>query len=210
LSPELRRRRPESPVRSVVRGSSIRKRISRADAAGNDDAELEERMHRFTLGKEGLSIPLVTNYFKVKIPTGWTLRQYQVTFIPPIDEFSVRKSLIRTKRSLLNPYIYDGFIVRTPQLLPSLADDNKCIVFHVDKKKDKEDTAEILMEFKLLEKELPLECYDHFYSLVVRSCMKGLGLENVGHNYFEKMQSINFPHLRIQIWPGTHSQLFKK
>ncbi|ODM91519.1 Piwi-like protein 1, partial [Orchesella cincta] len=53
---------------------------------------------------------------------------------------------------------------------------------------------------KAVPKDNPV--YMQIYNLVVRKCLFGMGLDEIGRSYFDTAAVIDHPNLKIQLWPG--------
>lgn len=152
-----------------------------------------------TKGHSGREIDLVTNYFRVLRGHDWGLHQYFVEFNPQEDQTFVRKAILRRNKDLIgHRYIFDGTLLHTPFLLDDIDASGRVVINAVGK--DDTQTVVTLRYIKSTEYGDPI--YIQFYNLIVRKCMFGMGLEEVGRGFFDAEKCIDFPSLSIQLWPG--------
>lgn len=123
----------------------------------------------------------------------------QVEFNPQEDQTFVRKAILRRNKDLIeHRYIFDGTLLHTPFLLDDIDASGRVVINAVGK--DDTQTVVTLRYIKSTEYGDPI--YIQFYNLIVRKCMFGMGLEEVGRGFFDAEKCIDFPSLSIQLWPG--------
>jgi aubergine-like protein len=67
----------------------------------------------------------------------------------------------------------------------------------------KMDGASVEVTVRCVGKVEPEEdIYFQFYNLIVRKCLFGMELEQMGRNFFDRHAAINIPSHRLTLWPG--------
>ncbi|CAL8085554.1 unnamed protein product [Orchesella dallaii] len=157
--------------------------------------------------ESGRDVHLISNHFELRWVGGkegpkkdgesFTVHQYHITFEPEDLPQHIRRKVLNLglDQETNGPFVYDGGallfstdMVECGMILESVPEsDNhyKAIIAYT--------------------KAVPLDhpIYLQIYNLVVRKCLFGMGLDEIGKSYFDSAAVIDHANLKIKLWPGT-------
>lgn len=141
---------------------------------------------------------MITNYFRLKRAPLWTLHEYHVEFQPQCDSKAMMKAMLRKNKDKLGAYIFDGMkMYNSRPLEPSP------FIFQQEMT---EGTFTVKIKY-----HGPVEpgdpTYMHFYNLILRTCLFGMGLEEMGRNFYDHTAAICLNAHRLTLWPGFITSL---
>jgi len=145
-------------------------------------------------GKHGDLVNLQSNYFALKKECDWCLYSHSVTFSIEIDSIGFRKKILhqaREKKEIDCSFIYDGTTLYTSKELS--------LNVTYDDLNNRRITAEIKSIHKLVPGD---SMYMHFYNVLLRKCLFGLKLEQMGRNFYNPGKGIRFAQHKLELWPG--------
>jgi len=158
---------------------------------------VEPKVEKDIRGHSGSEINLVTNYFRVLREEDWGLHQYLVEFNPQVDQTFIRKAILKRNQAVIgHRFIFDGTLLHTPFRL-----EGDLLEFISDGKKDEDKMTAVTLRY-VQSTEFGDPIYIQFYNLILKKCMYGMGLEEVGRGFFDPEKGINFPALNVKLWPG--------
>ncbi len=138
---------------------------------------------------------MITNYFRLKRAPMWTLHEYHVEIEPECDARNARKALVRQEQERLGAYIFDGTKMYTSHKLDPSPYKFEATI--------KEGTFKVTVIFHFtLDAGDPT--YMHFYHLILRRCLFGMELEEMGRNFFDHKAAIEIKAHRLALWPGNN------
>jgi aubergine-like protein len=117
-----------------------------------------------------------------------------------MDDLKARKWLVNQVQSSLGAYIFNGALLYTSTKL-----DPSPFVFNVEDPRNKETYQGTLKFHRTLETSNPE--YLHFYHVLLRKCLFGMGLEELGRHFYDPGSKINLEQQRLQLWPGYITSL---
>lgn len=158
-------------------------------------AELETKQ-----GTKGMPMKMITNFYKLKKAPQWTLYEYHMVTSPSVDHVPTRKYLLRQHKDTLGGYIFDGMKLYMSKKLPS---DN--YVYQAELEKEKTKHTVTLVFHHALEPGDPT--YMHFYHLILRRCLYGMELEEIGRHFYDHKSAIKLEKQRLELWPGYITSL---
>lgn len=140
----------------------------------------------------------------------WTLYEYHMEVTPQIDEIKMRKALLRHNQpKALVSYIFDGTKLYTASKLepsPIFGFEGK-LESHGNPQ-DRTQVTETKHYNVVLKYHQTLDIgdptYMHFYNVILRSCLFGMGLEEMGRNFYDPSADIKLPAHKLVLWPGTY------
>lgn len=147
----------------------------------------------------GDRVRCITNYYRLKKAPTWALHEYSVALTPAQDSVSARKALLRTNQETLGAYIYDG-----TKLYMATKLEADPLVFQGTLT---EGTYQVTIKY-IGQVKVGDPGYLQFYSLILRRCMFGMGLEELSRNFYDKEAAIDLPNHRLSLWPGKEGCYF--
>jgi len=145
-------------------------------------------------GNKGTAIRLLSNYFPMMTGPMWKLYRYHVYFEPLVDDKNTRYKLLKLNADKLGSYMYNGTNLFTgKQLDPSFT--------FLAKLAGAEDTKIRCIETSALEPGDPT--YITFYNSILKRLLYGMGLEQMGRNFFNRHKAIEISKHKLTLWPGT-------
>ncbi|CAL8085757.1 unnamed protein product [Orchesella dallaii] len=178
-----------------MRGAPQRGQRSPTPSSGTSGTSQSER-----------EIHLISNHFELRWVGGkegpkkdgesFTVHQYHITFEPEDLPQHIRRKVLNLglDQETNGPFVYDG-----GALLFS-TDMVECgMILESVPESDNHYKATIAYT-----KAVPLDhpIYLQIYNLVVRKCLFGMGLDEIGKSYFDSAAVIDHPNLKIKLWPG--------
>jgi aubergine-like protein len=136
---------------------------------------------------------MITNYFRLTRGPQWKLHEYHVFCEPTVDKVPVKKAMLRKNQESLGAYIFDGTKMYTAHVI----DDNK-LVFDVEMTEGIHKVT--LRHVGEIEPGNPT--YIQFYNIILRRCLFGMGLEEMGRHFYDHTAAIDLQQQRLSLWPG--------
>ncbi|XP_039273647.1 piwi-like protein 1 [Styela clava] len=156
-------------------------------------------------GCDGMTVDILTNYFKLNASKQWCLYQYRVDYEPDVDHRGARKGMLRDHQELIGKtFIFDGTMLYTLQRLPE-----KVNVVHSQRKFD-QTTVKLTIA---LTSELPPNspiCIQ-LYNIIFRAVLAKLGMKQVGRHYYDPGAafSVACRQVTFELWPGFITSILK-
>ena len=151
-------------------------------------------------GKEGRPIDMRANYFRLKSVPSWILHQYSVSCSDE-DRTGVRKKLFRKamdEHQAEISYMFDGAQLFTAKRL-----EDAQIPLEISAKLDKDEDPKVTIKItyvKTLDSGSPV--YGQLYNILIKKCLYGLELEQMGRNFFDPKAAIHIDKHKLELWPG--------
>lgn len=149
-------------------------------------------------GNTGDRIPLVTNYFTMKCKTDWRLRHYTVEYAPNDEDRTwMRRKLLEQHSAQLGANLFDGASLFTPARL--MAPGGQLVLTS-----QREDDGKMFTLTVRLVQELYYTDghFVQFFNILMRRCLQGLELQELGRNYFDPKACIKLNDWKLELWPG--------
>jgi len=144
------------------------------------------------VGKHGDTVALLSNYFPLKKECNWCLYTHSVTFSTDIDSIGMRRRILRGSKEEIGSFIYDGTTLYSSKQLSMQVKGN-----------DKLTNQEIIATIKFVGRLIPGEpMYMQFYNIMLRKCLFGMKLEQLGRNFYHPDKGIRFQQHQLELWPG--------
>lgn len=148
-------------------------------------------------GTSGQTIPLMTNYFRLKAKPDWTLYQYHVSFSPECDSKKMRIALVKGHMESVAGGVnaFDGTVLFLIEKLPN----NPMELFSVRK----HDEEKIRLTIKLTN-ELPPDsptCM-HMYNVIFRRVLSMIEMKQIGRHYYNPKAAVSVERHGLEVWPG--------
>ncbi|XP_058801648.1 piwi-like protein Siwi [Phymastichus coffea] len=146
-------------------------------------------------GTVGERVQLQANYFKLSSQPDWCIYQYRVDIAPELERTSDRKALLKTHKSALGGYIFDGTVLYTSNPLPQPLELNSI---------RPQDKAAINIQIRFVGDLVKGDYhYSQISSMLVRKTLdENLKLQLVGRNYFDAKNKVQLPEFKVELWPG--------
>lgn len=191
--------KPAKPVQSLTSDEDRRESKERGSLRGRrDDQQIvitKPKNIVTKMGQGGTAISLQANYFALRRKPSWNIFQYRVDFQPDVYSDGLRKWLVRSIKSELGGYLFDGtqlFVIKRigshdqEQRRVTVADGGEyTITMRFTKEVSMTDSASLQV-----------------LNLILRHAMQGLRLQLVGRNFFDPDARARIPEFKIELWPG--------
>ncbi|XP_027627375.1 piwi-like protein 3 [Tupaia chinensis] len=146
-------------------------------------------------GKAGDTVNIFTNHFRLTSCPQWVAYKYNVDYKPDVEDGNLRASLLFQHESELGKcHIFDGNSLLLPQRL------SKSKMEVVSQTSDKTSVKITLELSKELTPASP-ECL-RYYNILFRRVLRLMDLKQVGRNYYNNKEAIEFHKHNLEIWPG--------
>lgn len=159
-------------------------------------------------GTKGKPIDMRANYFGLKSGSPqWTLFQYYVNVGVDDDRVQTRKVVFKRairSRGLEFGYMFDGTQLFTAKPLEDLG--LPLSFTHAWEKVKDTPPTDVVIAIKLVgtvDSGHPI--YIQLHNLLIRKCMFGMELQEMGRNFFDPNARITLTAQRLELWPGKYS-----
>lgn len=155
-------------------------------------------------GNLGSPCSVTANYFKIKTLPNWSLQQYRVDIAPEEDRTHERRNLLRAHREMIGFYIFDGTVLYTANRLTVSLGESITLT-----SQSEDGTIYTLTVRHVNEVQFGDYAYQQVFNLLLRSCIRALGLQLVGRDYYDANESvkIRIPQYGIELWPGYKTSI---
>ncbi|XP_058387642.1 piwi-like protein 3 [Diceros bicornis minor] len=152
-------------------------------------------------GSKGIAVRLFANHFRVTSHPQCVTYQYNVDYMPDIEDGNLRAELLKQHESLLGKCcIFDG----NSLLLPRVLRKRKTEVVSLYKGQP----VKIIFEFCRELKPSSPDCL-RYYNILFRKILKLMNLKQVGRNYYNKSEATQILNHRLEIWPGYFTSILE-
>ncbi|XP_004430170.1 PREDICTED: piwi-like protein 3 [Ceratotherium simum simum] len=152
-------------------------------------------------GSKGTAVRLFANHFRVTSHPQCVTYQYNVDYMPDIEDGNLRAELLKQHESLLGKCcIFDG----NSLLLPRVLRKRKTEVVSLYKGQP----VKIIFEFCRELKPSSPDCLRN-YNILFRKILKLMNLKQVGRNYYNKSEATQILNHRLEIWPGYFTSILE-
>ncbi|CAG7822957.1 unnamed protein product [Allacma fusca] len=150
---------------------------------------------KITQGTKGTVMPVATNYIVLNKTPNFILNGYRVDFDPPEDDTRTKKALVGIHRPSLGNFMFDGHMLYTAMKLPEELGYLESV---------SEITGSVhRVLIRWVTQVLPEEpVYLQFHNIALRSMLEKMGLEQIGHNYYDRKGAIAIPQEKLFLWKG--------
>ncbi|CAL8115744.1 unnamed protein product [Orchesella dallaii] len=140
-------------------------------------------------------VHLQSNFFKVDRKPDWCMFHYRVDFKPDETDTRLKKKLMRPHAQSLGANIFDGSSLYTanrlhpdPMTLYSLQPNSE---------------EKIELTVRMVAELAPTDgMYLQLFNILVRKCLEGMSLEEMGRHFYDRHQAIRLDAHRLELWPG--------
>ncbi|XP_055525211.1 protein aubergine-like [Wyeomyia smithii] len=151
-------------------------------------------------GTCGRPIMLQANYFRVARNSNENIFQYRVDFNPAVESIRLMHSIIRTLRTILGGYVFDGTQLFIQH---KLSTDE----MEYPTKEPQTDQAYIVKLRKVGVIDGTTEVAFQMYNLINRKAMGGLKLQMIGRNFFDPEARVCIPNSGLELYPGYETSI---
>ncbi|CAL8124961.1 unnamed protein product, partial [Orchesella dallaii] len=146
-------------------------------------------------GKHGTAVKLEANYFTVQLRPKWAIYHYRVDFKPDETDTRLKKMLMRPHAQSLGINLFDGSSLYSPNRLHP--DPMQLYSLHPYSQEKIELTVRMVAQLAPTD----ATCLQ-VYNVFARKCLQGMGLQEVGRNFYDQRQAIRLEGHRLELWPG--------
>uniref|UniRef100_M3YQJ1 Piwi like RNA-mediated gene silencing 3 n=1 Tax=Mustela putorius furo TaxID=9669 RepID=M3YQJ1_MUSPF len=151
-----------------------------------DTRQYLDHMRESTAGTRGRLVKLFANHFRVTSRPQQITCKYNIDYMPDIED--------RQHKAIIGKcYIFDG----TSLLLPHKFFSQKMELVSLLKKQ----VVKVTIEFTSELMPTSPDCL-RYYNILFRRILKMMELEQVGRNYYNKREAMEFHNHKLVIWPG--------
>ncbi|XP_034253131.1 piwi-like protein Siwi [Thrips palmi] len=155
-------------------------------------------------GNAGNPSPLTANYFKLTSITDWTLHQYRVDIAPEEDRTFERKKLLKVHQTKIGGYIFDGTVLYSSSRLTTSPGQSITWTSESDAGTKYTITVRHVNEVKYGDYS-----YQQVFNILMRNCIRALGLQLVGRDYYDPDPSVKIQirEFGLELWPGYKTSI---
>ncbi|XP_039081538.1 piwi-like protein 3 [Hyaena hyaena] len=153
-----------------------------------------EHVKDSTTGTQGRVVKIFTNHFRVISRPELITYKYNIDYMPEIEDGKVRTDLLcQHKQTIGECHIFDGNSLLLPHRLQKQKTE---LVSRWGTK-----IVKVTIEFCSELKPTSVDCL-RYYNILFRKILKMMDLKQVGRNYYNENEAMEFLNHKLVIWPG--------